>query len=35
MSYSQMDAVSLFYFDVRGRTEEMIDEGVRKIAGGS
>ena len=31
--YSQKDATSLFYFGGRGLTEEMLAEGVRKIAG--
>ena len=33
LSYSQKDAMSLFCFDGRGLTEEMLAEGVRKIAG--
>ena len=33
LSYSQKNATSLFYFDSRGLTEEMLAECVRKIAG--
>ena len=33
LSYSQKDAISLFYFGGRGLTEEMLAEGVRKNAG--
>ena len=32
LSYSQKDAISLFYFGGRGLTEEMLAERVRKIA---
>ena len=33
LSYSQKDAISLFYSGGRGLTDEMLAEGVRKIAG--
>ena len=33
LSYSQKDAISLFYFGGRGLTEEMLAGGVKKIAG--
>ena len=32
LSYSQKDAISLIFFGGRGLTEEMLAEGVRKIA---
>ena len=32
LAYNQKDAIPLFYFGGRGLTEEMLTEGLRKIA---